>query len=340
MIQPAPAHRDGQLTSGFWGNHTSTIDWCENNYVHTQFIAETYNTLSNIPFVVLAIVGAAAVLRPNGELRPLPHSGRFMLMHALLALVGTGSFVFHATLKWKAQVMFDEMPMLLVTCAALYSIRVPLKPQATGIIKNTTNRNNDEDPDFWLRLRWQIGTPLFALCTCAIYLFYPIPLLHQFTFAGLMCLNALVVFGLLTHPNLKMPLPSRPSKSISLTEKPRAETAGKVAFRTLGSGLLIFNTGFAIWIADNLFCDSLGNIREWASGSDAGLMELLTQGHAWWHLLTGLGANWLIVGLTYLRLAVSDPLAYEVAHYWGFIPYVRWRDVSNEPGEKDLVNRL
>jgi hypothetical protein len=91
-----------------------------------------------------------------------------MLMHALLALVGTGSFVFHATLKWKAQVMFDEMPMLLVTCAALYSIRVPLKPQATGIIKNTTNRNNDEDPDFWLRLRWQIGTPLFALCTCAI----------------------------------------------------------------------------------------------------------------------------------------------------------------------------
>jgi dihydroceramidase len=133
-------------------------------------------------------------------------------------------------------------------------------------------------------------------------LFYPIPLLHQFTFAGLMCLNALVVFGLLTHPNLKMPLPSRPSKSISLTEKPRAETAGKVAFRTLGSGLLIFNTGFAIWIADNLFCDSLGNIREWASGSDAGLMELLTQGHAWWHLLTGLGANWLIVGLTCERI--------------------------------------
>ncbi|CAE6459164.1 unnamed protein product [Rhizoctonia solani] len=334
MTQPAPVHRDGQLTSGFWGNHTSTIDWCENNYVHTRFIAETYNTLSNVPFVVLAVVGAVAVLQPNGGFRPLPHARRFMLMHALLALVGTGSFVFHATLKWKAQVMFDEMPMLLVTCAALYSIRVPLRPQALGLRKDSSIRDGEKDQDFWLRLRWQVGTPLFALCICVVYLFYPVPLLHQFTFAGLMCMNALVVFGLLSHPNLKIPLPS---KSISLVENPKAETAGRVAFRTLGSGLLIFNTGFAIWIADNLFCDSLGSIREWASGNDAGLMGLLTQGHAWWHLLTGLGANWLIVGLTYLRLAVSDPLAFEVSHYWGCVPYVRWREESNGPTEKAVV---
>ncbi|CAE6380953.1 unnamed protein product [Rhizoctonia solani] len=338
MIQPAPMHRDGQLTSGFWGNHTSTIDWCENNYEHTQFIAETYNTLSNIPFVVLAVVGAITVLRPNGELRPLPHARRFMLMHALLALVGTGSLVFHATLKWRAQVMFDEMPMLLVTCAALYSIRVPLKPRALGLRKDTPNLDTDDDPHSSLRLRWQIGAPLFALGTCAIYLFYPVPLLHQFTFAGLMCMNALVVFRLLAHPNLTIPLPS---KAISLVETPKAkvkaETAGKVAFRTLGCGLLIFNTGFAIWIADNLFCDSLGSLREWASGSDAGLMGLLTQGHAWWHLLTGLGANWLIVGLTYLRLVVTDPLSFEIAHYWGCVPYVRWRDEANEQTEKDVV---
>lgn len=99
-------------------------------------------------------------------------------MHALLALVGIGSFVFHATLKWNAQVMFDEMPMLLVTCAALYSIRVPirpgaLKPEYSG--EGTSRKANKassppqvEDPHFWLRLRWQIATPLFALCMCAI----------------------------------------------------------------------------------------------------------------------------------------------------------------------------
>lgn len=125
-------------------------------------------------------------------------------------------------------------------------------------------------------------------------LYSPIPLLHQFTFGCLICLNALIVLGLLTHPNLKVPLSVRDPKGIW----PVGKTPGSVAFRTLGAGLLIFNIGFAIWIADNIFCDSLGSIREWASGNDAGLMGLLTQGHAWWHLLTGLGANWLIVGLT------------------------------------------
>lgn len=115
-----------------------------------------------------------------------------------------------------------------------------------------------------------------------------------------MCLNAIIVIRLLAHPNLKIPLSSDPSTSklASLVDKPPVSTAGNVAFRTLLSGLIIFGTGFAIWIGDNVFCDSLGRIRDWATGSDAGLMGVLTQGHAWWHLLTGLGANWLIVGLT------------------------------------------
>lgn len=98
-----------------------------------------------------------------------------MFMHALLALVGTGSLVFHATLKWSAQVMLDEMPMLLLTCAGLYSIRVPIRPDAlrSNLDFNITTRKTTlllqtNDPHFWLRLRWQIGIPLFALGTCAI----------------------------------------------------------------------------------------------------------------------------------------------------------------------------
>ncbi|QRV94012.1 alkaline ceramidase [Ceratobasidium sp. AG-Ba] len=326
MMQPAPVHRTGQLTHGFWGNHTSTIDWCEGNYVHSRFIAETYNTLSNIPFVVLAIVGAISVLRPSRLSKPLPHARRFALMHALLALVGAGSFVFHATLKWRAQVMFDEMPMLLVTCAALYSIRVPIRPESLGTLvlprkPGGSSTAEPKDQHFWLRLRWQIGTPLFALCTCIIYLRLPHPLIHQFTFAILMCCNAGIVFGLLTHPNLRVPLSPLPKSSKAESTQPTdSETAGAVAFRTLASGLAIFLSGFAIWIADNLFCDSLSYIRDAAVGRDGGMVGILTQGHAWWHLLTGLGANWLIVGLTYLRLAVTDPLAFEVAHYWGIVP--------------------
>jgi hypothetical protein len=42
----------------------------------------------------------------------------------------------------------------------------------------------------------------------------------------------------------------------------------------------------------------------------------------------------MIIGTADLRLAVSDPLAFEVAHYWGCVPYVRWRDFPAERVEK------
>jgi cell division protein FtsW (lipid II flippase) len=140
--------------------------------VHSPFIAETYNTLSNIPFIVFAIIGAISVLRPGPakSSKPLPHARRFFVTHLVLALVGVGSFVFHATLKWRAQVLFDEMPMLFVACAALYCVRVPIRPETLGTLvlnhKGVKSISKPKDQHFWLRLRWQIGTPLFAIGTC------------------------------------------------------------------------------------------------------------------------------------------------------------------------------
>lgn len=71
--------------------------------------------------------------------------------------------------------MLDEMPMLLVTCAALYSIRVPVRPESLGNGSRLmappgkpsgTELSEPKDQHFWLRLRWRIGAPLFAICTC------------------------------------------------------------------------------------------------------------------------------------------------------------------------------
>lgn len=40
---------------GYWGKPTSTIDWCEENYVVSPFVAEWANTVTNGLFVLLAV---------------------------------------------------------------------------------------------------------------------------------------------------------------------------------------------------------------------------------------------------------------------------------------------
>lgn len=68
----------------------------------------------------------------------------------------------------------------------------------------------------------------------------------------------------------------------------------------------------------------------------------ISSGHAWWHLLTGLGGNRIAIGqtcetsLTFLlavrrsdivledlKLSLQYPGEFEVAYSYGFLPYVR-----------------
>ncbi len=91
--------------SGFWGLPTASIDWCEQNYVVTRFVAEFWNTVSSLAMVAAGLVGISS-RRFVREIR---------LAFGLLILVGLGSIAFHGTLRFELQ-MLDELPMLyLVT---------------------------------------------------------------------------------------------------------------------------------------------------------------------------------------------------------------------------------
>ena len=94
--------------SGFWGVPTASIDWCEQNYAVTPWVAEFWNTLSSLAMVVSGLVGLSS-RRFAGEIR---------VAFALLVVVGLGSIAFHGTLRFELQ-MLDELPMLyLVTWLA------------------------------------------------------------------------------------------------------------------------------------------------------------------------------------------------------------------------------
>jgi len=42
-------------THGYWGPRTATIDWCESNYEITHFIAEFWNTISNLIMIIFPL---------------------------------------------------------------------------------------------------------------------------------------------------------------------------------------------------------------------------------------------------------------------------------------------
>lgn len=103
--------------SSFWGPVTSTIECCEKNYAYSSYIAEFYNTISNIPTVLLALIGLANALRQGFE-------KRFSVLHISNMILAIGSMFYHATLQ-KVQQQGDETPMIWEMLLYMYILYSP-----------------------------------------------------------------------------------------------------------------------------------------------------------------------------------------------------------------------
>ncbi|KAF8215870.1 ceramidase [Mycena galopus ATCC 62051] len=152
---------------GFHGVATSTIDWCE---VQIMLSSQMANSFSNIATVSVAVY-ASLVLTTF----PVPH--RFIL----IGLIGLGSFWFHATLQFQAQ-LADELPMIYVTSIALFL----LFDQDSGFHFNS------------LRTRLlSIGTILFNILFTRSYYINRNPIYHQVVFGVLLFSIAVRIYYLL-----------------------------------------------------------------------------------------------------------------------------------------------
>ncbi|GLE07402.1 hypothetical protein PINS_up017564 [Pythium insidiosum] len=69
---------------GYWGAPTAMIDWCEANYEYSPYIAEFWNTISNLLFVVLGIYGLARSMKQGFE-------WRFHMQFIAVIVTGIGS---------------------------------------------------------------------------------------------------------------------------------------------------------------------------------------------------------------------------------------------------------
>ncbi|GAB4851886.1 hypothetical protein Ancab_031285 [Ancistrocladus abbreviatus] len=103
--------------SSFWGPVTSTVECCEKNFVYSSYIAEFFNTISNIPGVILALIGLINALRQRFE-------KRFSVLHLSNMALAIGSILYHATLQ-RMQQHSDETPMVWELLLYLYILYSP-----------------------------------------------------------------------------------------------------------------------------------------------------------------------------------------------------------------------
>jgi len=101
---------------GFWGDVTANVDWCEDNYVTTHYIAEFWNALSSLWFV---LVGLICYFNEMDVFKSSESETPFLLCYLSSIVIGFGSMLFHGTLKWSMQTL-DELPMVYGALAFIY----------------------------------------------------------------------------------------------------------------------------------------------------------------------------------------------------------------------------
>ncbi|KAK8576051.1 hypothetical protein V6N13_032631 [Hibiscus sabdariffa] len=103
--------------SSFWGPVTSTSEFCEKNYAYSLYIAEFYNTISNIFTILLAFIGLVNAARQRFE-------KRFTVLHVSNMILAIGSMLYHATLQ-RVQQQGDETPMVWEMLLYMYILYSP-----------------------------------------------------------------------------------------------------------------------------------------------------------------------------------------------------------------------
>ncbi|CAI9776119.1 unnamed protein product [Fraxinus pennsylvanica] len=103
--------------SSFWGPVSSTHEWCEPNYVYSSYIAEFFNTISNVPSIILALLGLVVSLSQRFE-------KRFSVLHISNMILAIGSMLYHSTLQ-QLQQQGDETPMVWEMLLYIYILYSP-----------------------------------------------------------------------------------------------------------------------------------------------------------------------------------------------------------------------
>ncbi|KJY02154.1 alkaline dihydroceramidase like protein [Zymoseptoria brevis] len=264
---------------GYWAPITSTLDWCEENYYATRYAAEIVNTLTNLLFAFLAIKGMYNCYKHG-------HDRVFFVTFLGYFFVGTGSFAFHATLKYPMQLV-DELSMIYTTLLMFWATFEYRRSLPTKIALG-------------------FFVTFLAVFITLYYHFLGDPTFHQNAYAiltAIVLIRSMVTMELNIRPYFRNRARDAGHGVVGPVEREeeRRDERDTEILRKMWTliivGLGVFLGGFGIWTLDNEYC---GRIRGWrhAVGLPWGVV---LEGHGWWHLMTGMGAYCYIVWGIWLR---------------------------------------
>ncbi|KAE8152131.1 ceramidase [Aspergillus avenaceus] len=295
--------------AGYWSPVTSTLNWCEEDYYATIYSAEIINTVTNLLFMWLGIKGIRSCRR-NG------HDSIFEVAYYGYLLVGTGSFLFHSTLKYPMQLV-DELSMIYTTCLMCYASFSYSRP--TGV-----------------RIFLAIALTSLAVFITLYYHYLQDPVFHQNAYALLttvVVLRSMFTMEITLRPKWRQTTEEDrlarqkqgltvPSKEHQHYENVRDTKILKTMWFMVVYGLSMFLGGFFIWNLDNHFCTE---IRGWRRV--VGLpWGIFLEGHGWWHVMTGIGAYLYIIWGIWLRHSLNnrqDEYYLWWPHFWNFPEIIR-----------------
>nr|OQO29310.1 hypothetical protein B0A51_02886 [Rachicladosporium sp. CCFEE 5018]OQO29860.1 hypothetical protein B0A51_02312 [Rachicladosporium sp. CCFEE 5018] len=242
------------------------------NYYLTPLIAEPINAVTNLLFIYLAYRGIANSLRYN-------HDRIFLITFIGYLIVGSGSFAFHATLKYPMQLV-DELSMIYTTC---------LMTWASFAHKRSGG----------VQVALGVGMASLAIFITGCYHYLQDPTFHQNAYT-LLTITVLTRSIWVMEGNLR-PYWRGIDNKLSTVEQERVDKRGRAILGKMWwmivFGVTCFLGAFAIWSLDNEQCGWLRKTRH-----EIGMpWGFFLEGHGIWHLGTGIGAFHYITWGVWLR---------------------------------------
>jgi hypothetical protein len=269
----------------------STVDWCESNYLISDYIAEYWNTITGVCFM---ISGYMFYYNNQTWFYTTKYAINFTRIIVLFLLVGIGTILFHSTLLFPFQLL-DEIPMILLSNEYLLllmslqsfekifhnDIKIRLEKtlfltyKMIGIIVFVYFIHpNLQIITFHITLKISEISILFVLSNLSNrlnYVVYSQIYKHQDCIKRQTMMTSLYnrnQFSYLKESNLLKIAQTKIKKYIDL----RAEMKNNIY-----NGIYIYSTSMIIWCFDIFFCKYVESL----------------QLHAMWHILSSLGIYFL-----------------------------------------------